>query len=168
MLQLRRAQIPGQLRNQMPLPVTSSVGLGAYSTISAEWFGRRDQFLDGAASKFNKKMPSPTTRSGHAEAGGGSHLSSRESLGRQGRDAGTISCRAPRRAPWRPRRRGASREQRAHAPCAHGTLPSRDDRSHDAWPLPRGVWRRGHDVLTPACDVPQLFSTWGFPLTAPV
>jgi hypothetical protein len=30
-LQLRLAQIPGQPRHQMPLPVTSSAALGAYS-----------------------------------------------------------------------------------------------------------------------------------------
>jgi hypothetical protein len=72
-----------------------------------------------------------------------------------------ISCHTPRRESLLPLERALWREARGLSLCVHDVPLSRDVRPHDAWPLPRGVWRRACNVLMPSCDVPKL-STWNF------
>ena len=74
---------------------------------------------------------------------------------------GAISCRTLRRAPSLPLRHVLWRERHDPSPYEHGVPLSRDFRPRDAWPLPRGGVRRGYDVLTPSCGVPQLSLTCG-------
>jgi hypothetical protein len=73
-----------------------------------------------------------------------------------------ISCRAPRREPSLPLERALWREARGLSLCVHDVTLSRDVRPHDAWPLPRDVWRRACGVLMPSCEVPQFSSICNF------